>query len=79
MAEMDLHLLTMLKEYVDFVDAFNSGDYEGSIQGLDSQRLVLHEQLLQYTGLTRATDMYRYAKDQMHLARMAGYVAGHDY
>ncbi len=51
MADVDLHLLTMLKEYVEFVDAFNNGDYEGSIQALDSQRLVFHARLPNYTGV----------------------------
>ena len=50
---MDMHLLTLLKEYVDLVDAFQSGAYEGDIRDIDAQRIVAHEQLLEYTGLTQ--------------------------
>ena len=68
----------MAREYVEIVDAVLNGQYD-DLRAIDSHRLVLHEQILRYTGLTRATDMYRWCKNEMHLARLAGYIAGQDY
>ena len=46
------------------------GQYEPEeLRDLDSQRQVTHEQLLEYTGLTRSTDMYQYARTVLHAAR----------
>jgi hypothetical protein len=73
---MDAHLLAMFKDYVDIVDAIRAGGYDGDIHSSDGQRLILHEQLLEATGLTRATNMYEYARNELYLAQLAG-EAGH--
>ena len=77
---MDTHLLTLLKEYVDVVDAMGSGQYTTEeTRTLDSERILLHDRILEITGLTRETDMYRHARDEMHRARALGYLRDTDY
>lgn len=59
----DPYLLSLCQDYITAVDGHRSGS--GDPAGHDSARLVLHEQLLEYTGLTRETDMYRWCCDQL--------------
>ncbi len=67
---MDEMLLSMCAEYVALVDAMRMGRYAaGELHQLDCDRQVLHAQLLAATGLGRHDDMYRYARNLLHVAR----------
>ncbi|GIV89882.1 MAG TPA: hypothetical protein DEF43_08380 [Chloroflexus aurantiacus] len=67
---MDETLISMCAEYVALVDAMRTGCYAaGALHQLDRDRQILHTQLLAATGLSRHDDMYRYARNLLHVAR----------
>lgn len=55
------YLHSLCVEYVELVDSMRGGMHDDH-HALDSQRQITHNQLLEITGLTRADDMYLYAK-----------------
>jgi hypothetical protein len=69
---LDPYLVGLARDYKETVDTMMNGS--GDAQQLDSERLVLHEQILQYTGETRQSipDMYSWCIDLLHQARAAG-------
>ena len=72
---MNDRVLSLCIEYTNLVDSMRHGRYDADeLRSLDSDRLVLHEQLMEMTGLDRTTDMYRFARDEMHKARSQGYL-----
>jgi len=54
----------LAEEYVGFVDAMRGGQYADSEewQQLSSARMLVHDELLRLTGMTRHDDMYGYCR-----------------
>lgn len=70
---MDAYLISLCRDYIDLVDGMRNGRYTTEeVRQLDSQRLVLHDQLCQHTGFDRSLDMYAYARRVVHAARAGG-------
>lgn len=65
------YLHSLCVEYVELVDSMRGGMHDDH-HALDSQRQITHNQLLEITGLTRADDMYLYAKQVLAEARARG-------
>jgi len=57
-------LQALAEEYVAYVDAMRGGQYADSDewQRLSSERMLLHDELLRLTGMTRRDDMYAYCR-----------------
>ena len=57
-------LQALAEEYVAYVDAMRGGQYADSDewQRLSSERTLVHDELLQLTGMTRRDDMYAYCR-----------------
>lgn len=59
----DTRVLALCSEYVHTVDAMRSGRYTtDEIHTLDSERILLHDELCRLLTLDRSVDMYRRAK-----------------
>jgi hypothetical protein len=58
-------LRLLAEEYVTLVEAMRSGQYADSDewQQLSSERMLVHDELLRLTGLTRRNDMYAYCRE----------------
>jgi hypothetical protein len=62
----------MMQEYIELVNQMtNSRLYPDELRQMDSERMVLHEQILQHLGLERGDipDMYQYCKEQLRKKR----------
>lgn len=57
-------LQALAEEYVAYVDAMRGGQYADSDewQRLSSERMLVHDELLRLTGMTRRNDMYVYCR-----------------
>jgi hypothetical protein len=72
-------LITLYREYIATVDSMYNGNHTtAEIRQLDSERILLHDELCRLTGLARGADMYRHAKNELHRARMGG-ISADDY
>lgn len=70
---VDRHTLTLLREYVEHVDAMRSGQFTtDEIHTLDSERVLLHDRLCELLGIGHDVDMYRRATSILMYARGAG-------
>ncbi len=61
-------LESLMREYIELVDQMMSSRlYPDQLRQIDSERQVLHEQLLQQPGLNRGdiSDMYQYCKEHL--------------
>ena len=63
--ETKARLRTLAEEYVTFVEGMRNGQYADSDewQQLSSARMLVHDELLRLTGMTRCDDMYRYCRE----------------
>lgn len=54
----------LAEEYVGFVEMMRGGQYADmdEYQRLSADRTLVHDELLQLTGMTRNDDMYRHCK-----------------
>lgn len=69
-SDVDSYLVSLCREYVEYVDAMRSGQYSiVEIRQIDSQRQIAHDELCRYTGYDRNVDMYAYAKRVLYAAR----------
>jgi len=61
-AETTARLRTLAEEYVTLVEMMRGGQYADSDewQQLSSACMLVHDELLRLTGMTRRDDMYRY-------------------
>ena len=67
---VDQHTLTLLREYIEHVDAMRSGQYTtDETHILDSERILLHDRLCDLLGVGHDVDMYRRAKSILMYAR----------
>lgn len=67
---MDAYTIQLCREYIETVDAMRSGRYSTEeIHQLDSQRLLLHDELCNLLRVDRKTDMYRRARAVLMAAR----------
>ncbi|KPV50813.1 hypothetical protein SE17_24735 [Kouleothrix aurantiaca] len=57
-------LRTLAEEYVALVEAMHGGQYADMDEyaRLSADRTLVHDELLQLTGMTRSDDMYRHCK-----------------
>jgi hypothetical protein len=70
---MHPYLVSLCQEYVELVDAMRGGQHpQEELREIDSQRQVTHNQLLEITRMTRADDMYAYAKAVILAAKTGG-------
>jgi hypothetical protein len=58
-------LRALAEEYVMLVEAMRGGRYADSDewQRMSSDRMLVHDELLLLTGMTRCDDMYRYCRE----------------
>lgn len=69
----DPHLVTLCRDYLDLIREMASGRYStADLHTLDSDRQLLHNELLRITGLDPADDMAAYARRVLHAARAGG-------
>jgi hypothetical protein len=62
--ELAGRLRALAEEYTVLVDAMRSGQYDGAeYQRLSADRTLVHDELLQHTGMTRRDDMYAFCRD----------------
>ena len=63
-AETTSRLYTLAAEYIALVEAMRGGQYADSDewQRLSADRTLVHDELLQLTGMTRRDDMYRHCR-----------------
>lgn len=63
--ETKAHLRTLAEEYVTLVEAMRGGQYADSDewQRLSADRTLVHDELLQLTGMTRRDDMYAFCRN----------------
>ena len=70
---MDNHVTMLCREYIRMVDDMRSGYYSTEeIRQLDSDRILLHEELCKIMQQPHDDGMYQHAKNILHLARLAG-------
>lgn len=64
-AEGQARLRTLAGEYVDYVQAMRTGQFEDDEEWrrLSSERTLVHDELLRMTGMTRADDMYAFCRN----------------
>jgi hypothetical protein len=57
----------LAEEYVQLVDAMRGGQYadEGEWQQLSSQRMLVHDELIELTGVTDHSRMYAFCRDML--------------
>jgi hypothetical protein len=71
---MDTHLIALCRDYVELVDLMrDSSVSRAELHQFDQQRQIAHIHLLEYTGMDRSVDMYRYARTVIHAARGMNY------
>jgi hypothetical protein len=63
--DTNTRLRLLAEEYVSYVEAMRNGQYADSDewQQLSSARMLVHDDLLRLTGMTRRDDMYRYCRE----------------
>lgn len=56
---------TLAAEYVELVDQMRGGQYDDdeAYRHLSSQRTLIHDELIQLTGVTERKAMYRYCRE----------------
>ena len=64
-SEQVAHLRSLAEEYVTFVETMRAGQYTDSDewQRLSSDRMLVHDELLRITGMTRRDDMYAFCRE----------------
>lgn len=72
---MDAYLISLCREYTQIIDQLRTDSTlsYAARQALDSERLILHDQLNQHLGLDRQTDMYRRARAILMAAKAGGH------
>jgi hypothetical protein len=72
----DAYFTGMARDYIELIEAMADCEPE-DLPALDAQRQVLHNQMLEYLGQSRATivDMRRYCANALHAARAQGRAA----
>lgn len=69
---IDSYIISLCRDYIETVDAMRSGLYTTEdIHTLDSQRILVHDELCRLLALDKSVDMYRRVKAILMAAKGA--------